>query len=163
MQLLNFLMSPVTVWFWARMAAAEGADFSSTLGGSEYFFFARIRGGGITTISISISFLWFIYILIPTPLWMFGTGHNELSSYLRTIVWGPLFMLFWLSSMTYTVVRGLLMWASHPFVWAFTSILRRTHRPTAEDRKISVSRIANSGERKRNARLQRRHYVIGDD
>ena len=52
MQLLNFIMSPITVCFWTRIAAAEGADFAFTPGSTAYFFFARIRGHTLKPFSI---------------------------------------------------------------------------------------------------------------
>ena len=69
--MLNFFMSPITVWFWARLAAVGPQDFASTPAGLSLYFFARIEGHSITVLSkfmavaSAINFLWFNYLLLP--------------------------------------------------------------------------------------------------
>ena len=71
MSLLNYFMSPITIWFWARLAAVGYRDFYSTPGGSSLYCFARISDHNIRAFSIFMSiisatnFAWFNYVSLP--------------------------------------------------------------------------------------------------
>ena len=71
MSLLNYFMSPITIWFWTRLAAMGYQDFYSTPGGSSLYCFARISDHSIRAFSIFMSiisatnFVWFNYISLP--------------------------------------------------------------------------------------------------
>ena len=71
MSLLNYFMSPITIWFWARLAAVGYRDFYSTPGGSSLYCFARISEYSIRAFSIFMSiisatnFTWFNYVSLP--------------------------------------------------------------------------------------------------
>ena len=71
LSLLNYIMSPVTIWFWARLFAVGQRDFAPTPGGSTFFFFAKIYGDHVYGWSIFMAvasaagFLWFNYVMLP--------------------------------------------------------------------------------------------------
>ena len=71
MSLLNYFMSPITIWFWARLAAVGYQDFHSTPGGSSLYCFARISNHSIRASSIfmfiisATNFVWFNYVSLP--------------------------------------------------------------------------------------------------
>lgn len=71
MSLLNYFMSPITIWFWTRLAAVGHRDFYSTPGGSSLYCFARIPDHSIRAFSIFMSiisttnFVWFNYVSLP--------------------------------------------------------------------------------------------------
>ncbi|KAL6718545.1 hypothetical protein ACLMJK_004637 [Lecanora helva] len=150
MQLLNFTVSPVTVWFWARIAATEGSDFASTPGGTSYFFFARIDGHAVKPFSMfmaiasTILFFWFLYILLPTPSWLFDTGNgDDVSSYMVSIIWAPLFAVFWLPSMILQICKIIWLAAFYPCAMLIGWLLQKLHphSPVEDNRKASVSRM----------------------
>ena len=53
MQLLNFAMSPLMIWFWIRRVIDEDADFAPTSSSTIFFFFAPISDGALRPLSIS--------------------------------------------------------------------------------------------------------------
>lgn len=115
MQLLTFVMYPVTIWFWARIPAAEGIDFASTPGGTAYFFFARIHGhalkpfGVFMAIASAINFTWSIYVLIPGPSWMIESRNDDgLLAFLIIIPWLLLYAIFWLPSLIFALLYNFL-------------------------------------------------------
>ena len=101
--LLNCFMSPVTIWFWVRLATVGQQDFGSTPGHTSLFFFARIQSHGVKALSIFMSvasvfnFLWFSWILFPLrvpaaePDWDDGSLELRLS----WLFWFPLEILLW--------------------------------------------------------------------
>lgn len=93
--LLNACMSPITIWFWARLAAMGEEDFASSPDHTSLFFFARIRGNGFRALSIfmavasGINFLWFNWILFPLKVEADRT-HEGLEQQFGRLVWFPL-------------------------------------------------------------------------
>lgn len=116
-QLLNFIMYPITIWFWTRIAAvADGVDFGSTPGGTAFFFFGRIHGHGLKPFGIfmvtssALSFIGAICGLIPMPSWTLDKRNgNKLSSLLITIAWFPLNAIVFFPSITLTLLTAFLM------------------------------------------------------
>ena len=110
--LLNCFMSPVTIWFWVRLAAVGQQDFGSTPGQTSLFFFARIQRHGVKTLSIFMSvasvfnFLWFSWILFPLR----GPPNDEdleddsFEVFLCELVWVPLTLLMWPLYTSFNVV-----------------------------------------------------------
>lgn len=104
--LLNFLMSPIAVWFWGRLAAVGEQDFAATPGGSALYFFARIEGHGIKGLSIfmavvsALNFIWFSFLLLPLrtePLFLCnGVLGSDLDGVTRGLLNFPILPL-WLS------------------------------------------------------------------
>jgi len=146
MRLLNFMMSPIMVWFWARVAAAEGVDFASTPGGTAYFFFARIYGDALKPFSLfmatasAINFLWNIYVLLPRPT-LLDLEIGDVASCLTMIAWAPLFAVFYLPSHIISYLEVLLIAVFSQCVKAFTWFLRKLHRLIVVDRGAAVSRV----------------------
>ena len=71
LSLLQYIMSSVTVWFWARLAAVDYQVFAPTPGGNSVFFFARFQGASIKGLSIfmavasAINFVWLTFTMLP--------------------------------------------------------------------------------------------------
>lgn len=71
LSLLNFFMSPITIWFWGRLAVVGEKDFAPTPGNTSLFFFARIQEHGVKSLSIFmtiasvVNFVWFVYVMLP--------------------------------------------------------------------------------------------------
>lgn len=124
MQLLNFIMSPATVWFWARFAAAEDADLASTPDGTSLFFSARIYGGGLKPFSIfmatasAFNFLWLIYVFMDPMAAVVEGGTGDLPSKLfgiaQLLVWA---ICSYLSTRVQLVIEPLVIGVLYPFVW----------------------------------------------
>lgn len=54
--LLKISMSPITIWYWVRIAEVGQRDFAATPGlTTSLFFFARIHGQGIKVLGIFIA------------------------------------------------------------------------------------------------------------
>lgn len=146
MWLLNLMMSPIMVWFWVRVAAAEGVDFASTPGGTVYFFFARIHGDALKPFSLfmatasTINFLWIVYVLVPMPS-LYELKHDDLSSLLTIMAWAPLYVVFWLPSTALFYLRLFLMFAFHPCVRMFAWFLRKVHLLIVMSRGAAISRV----------------------
>lgn len=151
MQMLNFIMSPVTIWYWVRIAAADGGDFASTPSGTAYFFFARVHGDALKPFSIFmavasvITFLWFVFELIPMPWELFFvlSGMNnenvdKLSTILRSIVWVPLFVILWLPAMVFMLLTMFLMVASFLCISGLRWLMRIYRHPAELNREAGV-------------------------
>ena len=71
--LFNFLISPITIWYWTRLAVAGQTDFAPTPGGSAFFFFARIPESSFKSFSIfmaiasTMTFIKLVQAFLPTP------------------------------------------------------------------------------------------------
>ena len=71
MSLLNYFMSLITIWFWARLAAVRYQNFHSTPGSSSIYCFARISNHSIRAFSSFMSIIsathptWFNYVSLP--------------------------------------------------------------------------------------------------
>ena len=71
--LLNFLVSPITIWYWARLAAVGEQDFAPTPGGTTLFFFGQEQEAGLWRFSIlmagwsCMNFLWLVWTFNPLP------------------------------------------------------------------------------------------------
>jgi len=152
MRLLNFMMSPIMVWFWARVAAAEGVDFASTPGGTAYFFFARIHGAALKPFNMfmatasAIIFLWIVYVLIRKPTFSDIEG-ADVSPYLGIIACA-LCVLSWIPSFIFSILG---FYLTALFVYChtvFTRFLRKVYRLFVVDRGAAVSRVPTleSGE-----------------
>lgn len=70
--LLKISMSPITIWYWVRIAKVGQRDFAATPGPTtSLFFFARIHGHGLKVPGIFIATtsatnrLWFTWLLFP--------------------------------------------------------------------------------------------------
>ena len=90
--LLNFFMSPITIWFWEHLAAVGQWEFALSPGNTSLFFFAQIQEQGIKGLSIfmtiasNINFLWFNYLILPLrsdPT----LQENSLESMLGGLIW----------------------------------------------------------------------------
>lgn len=148
-QLLTFVMSPVTIWFWARTAAAEGVDFASTPGGTAYFFFARIHGHALKPFDIfmatasTINFIYSVYVRLPTPSWMWDHyGRSELSTNLIMIVWLPLFMIFCLPELITTIFKCILILPSIYLIKGLNWLLRSIQSLVGVNRQTGISRLS---------------------
>lgn len=90
--LLNFIMSPVTVWFWIRLASVGQQDFAPGPIGTSLFFFVKIEHGQITGFSIfmavaaTVNFLFFGFALLNPSL---GVQRRWMDS----LMWIPLLLL----------------------------------------------------------------------
>lgn len=93
--LSNCFMSPITIWFWARLVVVGQQDFATTPGQTSLFFFARIQGQGVRALSIFmtvasvINFLWFNWLLFPLEVDL-DLQNKNLERILGGLVWGPL-------------------------------------------------------------------------
>ena len=146
MWLLNLMMSPIMVWFWARVAAAEGVDFASTPGGTVYFFFARIHGNAVKPFSLfmatasTFNFLWIVYVLIPMSS-SYELEYDDVSSLLAIMAWAPLYVVFWLPSAALFYLSLFLMFAFHPCVRTFAWFMRKVHLLIVMSRGAAISRV----------------------
>lgn len=113
--LLNVFMSPVTIWYWVRIAKVGQRDFASTPGlTTSLFFFARIYGHGIKVLSIfmatasGINLLWFTWLLFP--LKHDSTFKDKrLEARLGGIIWLLLNLSFFPLSIAYETISKAMM------------------------------------------------------
>ena len=72
-QLFNFLISPITIWYWTRLAVVGQTDFAPTPGGSAFFFFGRISESGFKGLSIfmaiasAATYVQLVQAFLPLP------------------------------------------------------------------------------------------------
>lgn len=89
--LLDFFMSPITVWFWGRLAVGQ-REFAPLLGNTSLSFFAQIQEQGIKdpsmfmTIASTINFLGFSYLVLPLRSGP-TLQDNSLESMLGGLIW----------------------------------------------------------------------------
>ena len=89
------------------------------------------------------NFLWFVYVLIPTPSYNDADdiGNGNVSSGLITIAWVLLYLVFWLPSITLFHLTLLPVIAFSPYVTAFNWFLRKVHCLIVVNCGAAVSRV----------------------
>ena len=119
--LLNFLVSPITIWYWARLASVGEKDFTETPGGTTLFFLGQEQEGGLKRFAIfmaiasCMNFLWLIWTFDPLPF-SNGKGRDDTFRVPLNILTFPVVMLY--QSVTTLSMMIAAALASICFPWA---------------------------------------------
>lgn len=149
-QLLAFVVSPITLWFWCQISeGVERWDFVGTPGGTKYFFFwTRIQGHTVKnfatwmTIASMFNIPWLFYAIIPTRLVLLDdkttTTGDGWSTYVVTIGSFTSAFIFWPHLLGLQTLDDFLRVVFTPAIEYLTSLLQQIRGPDSLNHQTGI-------------------------